>query len=71
MQPGMMSALSPTDLLLVGVVAILLFGGKKIGDLGKGLGEGIRSFRTALKSDEEKKDETKTDAGSEPRAQVK
>jgi sec-independent protein translocase protein TatA len=34
---------------------VLLFGGKKIGDLGKGLGEGIRNFKTAMK-DEESKD---------------
>ena len=37
---------------------VLLFGGKKVGDLGKGLGEGIRNFKTALKGEakpEEKK----------------
>ena len=36
------------------VLAVLLFGGKKVGELGKGLGEGIRNFKTALKGDEEK-----------------
>jgi sec-independent protein translocase protein TatA len=34
---------------------VLLFGGKKVGELGKGLGEGIRNFKTALKGDEEEK----------------
>ncbi|MGA3019240.1 MAG: twin-arginine translocase TatA/TatE family subunit [Bryobacteraceae bacterium] len=41
------------------VLAVLLFGGKKVGELGKGLGEGIRNFKTALKGDEEKKEEEK------------
>ena len=42
-----------------GVLAVLLFGGKKVGELGKGLGEGIRNFKTALKGDEEKVEEKK------------
>jgi len=45
------------EILVIAAVAVLLFGGKKIGDLGKGLGEGIRNFKTAMKEDE-KKDET-------------
>jgi sec-independent protein translocase protein TatA len=39
------------------LVAVLLFGGKKVGDLGKGLGEGIRNFKDALKGGEEDKKE--------------
>ncbi|HUI53476.1 MAG TPA: twin-arginine translocase TatA/TatE family subunit [Bryobacteraceae bacterium] len=37
------------------VLALVLFGGKKVGELGKGLGEGIRNFKTALKGEEEEK----------------
>jgi sec-independent protein translocase protein TatA len=33
---------------------VALFGGKKVGELGKGLGEGIRNFKTALKEEEKK-----------------
>jgi sec-independent protein translocase protein TatA len=40
-----------TQILLVALVAAIFFGGKKIGDLGKGLGDGIRNFKTALKED--------------------
>lgn len=36
------------ELLLILAVVILLFGGKKIGELGKGLGEGIRNFKAGL-----------------------
>jgi sec-independent protein translocase protein TatA len=49
------------ELLVILGVAVLLFGGKKIPEVAKGLGEGIRNFKSALKGDEEKKDETKKD----------
>jgi sec-independent protein translocase protein TatA len=45
------AALSMTDILIVAAIAMILFGGKKIGDLGKGLGDGIRNFKTAMKED--------------------
>jgi len=38
---------------------VLLFGGKKIPEVAKGLGEGIRNFKTALKGDDENKPEEK------------
>lgn len=45
------------ELVVICIVAVLLFGGKKVGELGKGLGEGIRNFKTAMKEDEDKKKE--------------
>jgi sec-independent protein translocase protein TatA len=36
------------ELLLIFAIALLLFGPKKLGDLGKGLGEGIRNFKSGL-----------------------
>ena len=47
------------ELLVICAIAVLLFGGKKVGELGKGLGEGIKNFKTALKNedDDEKKKE--------------
>ncbi|HEX3683666.1 MAG TPA: twin-arginine translocase TatA/TatE family subunit [Bryobacteraceae bacterium] len=53
---GMMALLmfnSPTDILVVLLVFVVLFGGKKIPELAKGLGQGIRNFKGAVKSDEE------------------
>jgi sec-independent protein translocase protein TatA len=38
----------PTHLLLILGIAILLFGPRKLPELGKGLGEGIRGFKSAL-----------------------
>lgn len=45
------------EVLVIAVLAVLLFGGKKVGELGKGLGEGIKNFKTAMKSDEERLEE--------------
>ena len=39
----------PTHLLVIGVVLLLLFGGRKLPELGKGLGEGMRGFKDGLK----------------------
>jgi len=47
------------DLLVILVIAFLLFGGKKIPELTKGLGEGIRNFKSAIKGDDEKPEEKK------------
>ena len=41
------------ELIVILVVAVLLFGGKKIPELAKGLGEGIKNFKSAM-SDEQK-----------------
>jgi sec-independent protein translocase protein TatA len=41
--------LRPSHLLLILAIALLLFGPKKLGELGKGLGEGIRNFKAGLK----------------------
>jgi sec-independent protein translocase protein TatA len=40
------------ELVVILGIAMLLFGGKKIPELAKGLGEGIRNFKTALKEDD-------------------
>jgi len=37
------------ELILIGVLLVLIFGGSKMAQLGKGLGEGIRNFKSSLK----------------------
>ena len=49
---GRMRSLGPMELLVILGIAVLLFGGKKIPEVAKGLGEGIRNFKHALKGDE-------------------
>ena len=43
-----MRSLGPMEILAILVVALLLFGGKKIPELAKGLGQGIRNFKESL-----------------------
>ncbi|MBV9294519.1 MAG: twin-arginine translocase TatA/TatE family subunit, partial [Acidobacteriaceae bacterium] len=50
---------SASDILIILLVFVLLFGGKKIPDLAKGLGEGIRNFKGSFKSADESKEEKK------------
>jgi sec-independent protein translocase protein TatA len=44
----------PMHLLVIFGIALLVFGPKKLPDLGKGIGEGIRGFKSAMKADEQK-----------------
>ena len=44
------------EVIIIGVVVLLLFGGRKIPELMKGLGSGIKEFKKASKNDEEPKE---------------
>ena len=48
----MLRSIGLPELVIILCVAVLLFGGRKIPEVAKGLGEGIRNFKNALKSDE-------------------
>jgi sec-independent protein translocase protein TatA len=48
-----MGSLGTGELIVIAIIIILIFGVNKIPQLGKGLGEGIRNFKSALKSGEE------------------
>ena len=41
--------LQPMHLLVIGIIVLVLFGGKKLPELGKGLGEGLRGFKDGMK----------------------
>jgi sec-independent protein translocase protein TatA len=38
----------PMHLLVIGIIALLVFGPRRLPELGKGLGDGIRSFKDAM-----------------------
>lgn len=42
----------PTHLLMILVIALLVFGPKKLPELGKGIGDGLRGFKSAMKGEE-------------------
>jgi len=44
----------PMHLLVIFGIALLVFGPKKLPELGKGIGEGIRGFKSAMKAEDEK-----------------
>jgi len=48
--------LQPTHLLVIFIVALFVFGPKKLPELGQGLGKGIRSFKDSLKAGAEEAD---------------
>ena len=47
----MLESIGMPELLVILVVAVLLFGGSKIPELAKGLGQGIRNFKDSMKDE--------------------
>ncbi len=41
--------LQPTHLLVIGILLLVLFGAKRLPELGKGLGEGLKGFKDGIK----------------------
>ena len=63
-----------TELLLIAGVALLIFGGKKVPELMKGLGKGVQSFKQGMneplqeeKPEEEKPEDVTDEAQAEPK----
>lgn len=46
--------MGPTEIIVVLVIVLLLFGGKKIPELMKGLGQGVKEFKDASNTDTSK-----------------
>ena len=46
-----MGSVGPTELLMIALVVVLIFGAGRIAEIGKGLGEGIRNFKKGLKDE--------------------
>lgn len=59
-----MGRLGPTEIILIVAVILLMFGGKKIPELMKGLGNGIKEFKNAAKEDQpaDKKEESEKES---------
>lgn len=55
-----MPNLGPTELIIILLIVVLLFGAKKIPEIAKGLGKGIKDFKGAMKDGDAPVDETKS-----------
>jgi len=63
--------LSSTELMIILVIVVLLFGAKKIPELAKGIGSGIKSFKEEMNSVEETKvDEKKPEVKDETKKEA-
>ncbi len=51
------------EILLIALIILLLFGGKKIPELMKGLGKGVKSFKDGMNGIESSETEGKKDSG--------
>ena len=61
---------SMPELLIVLAIVVLLFGAKKIPDLAKGMGKGIKDFKKAIKEDEEEPKEIAKKDEEAPEAKI-
>lgn len=52
-----MGKIGPTELLLILAIVLVFFGGRRIPEIARGLGEGIRNFKDSLKSGEKAAEE--------------
>ncbi len=49
----LLAMLGPTEILIIAIVVVVLFGARKIPELMKGVGTGIKEFKKASKDDHE------------------
>jgi sec-independent protein translocase protein TatA len=50
----------PWEIVIIVLVIILIFGGRKIPELMRGLGQGMKEFKKATKEDDEEKKDSKS-----------
>ncbi|MFO7891212.1 MAG: twin-arginine translocase TatA/TatE family subunit [bacterium] len=58
------SSIGPVEIMLIFLVILLLFGAKKLPELARGLGKGIREFKNATKQVEDEFDKLEDDNDS-------
>lgn len=56
---GILGGIGATEIIVILVIVLLMFGGKKIPELMKGLGRGVKDFKDASKGDPEGETEKK------------
>lgn len=61
MKTMLLLGLGGQEILLIALVVLLLFGGKKIPEMMRGLGKGVKSFKEGMKEIDDDATETKKD----------
>ena len=65
-----MSMPSGMELVIIVIIVLILFGGKKIPELAKGLGSGIRNFKKAIKEDDNEEVAENKPAQTDKKAEI-
>ncbi|MDD8030905.1 MAG: twin-arginine translocase TatA/TatE family subunit [Acidobacteriota bacterium] len=63
----MLGSIGPTELLLILLIIVIIFGARKLPELGKSLGEGIKNFKKSIssaKEDQSSENQTKPPAAN-------
>ena len=55
-----LAMIGPTEIIIIAIIVLLLFGGRKIPELMRGLGRGMKEFKDAQKNDNDNDTETET-----------
>ena len=58
-----MGSIGWTEILVIALIGVVLFGARRLGDVGKGLGEAIRNFKEGMRGDS---DSDKSNQGNDP-----
>ncbi|MFW5663804.1 MAG: twin-arginine translocase TatA/TatE family subunit [bacterium] len=53
-----LAMIGPTEIIIIAIIVLLLFGGRKIPELMRGLGKGMKEFKDAQKNDSDNKAES-------------
>lgn len=59
----LIGGLGPTELIIILVILLVLFGGSRLPSLAKGLGESVRSFKKGIAEEENETKESKNSQG--------
>lgn len=62
----MFNSIGAPELLIILAIVVVLFGATRIGDIGKGIGRGIKEFRKEIKDADADQPETKVEASTTP-----
>ena len=61
----LLGVIGPWQIAIIAILILLIFGGKKIPEMMKGLGSGIKEFKDAVKEEDKKPEERKSNSNSD------